>query len=454
MTEATIFALATAPGRSGVAMLRVSGPAAGAAVRRLGVEPLPAPRRATRRRIFHPSDGTPIDDAILLWFPGPASFTGEDVLELHLHGGPAVLARALDALGRIAGFRLAEPGEFTKRAFLNGKLDLTAAEGLADLVMAETEAQRKLALRQLEGELGRLYESWRARLVGMLAALEAAIDFPDEDLPPGLIERVRAGISTLGREIAAHIGDAHRGERLRDGLSVALVGPPNSGKSSIFNYFVKRDAAIVSAVAGTTRDVIEAHLDIGGYPVILADTAGLRLSADEIETEGVRRAMARARAADLWIGVLDASAPGAVPAELRALPATRAILVANKTDLAPAPVETSVEATVEAQLAIDGVAALAVSARTGVGMDALRDRLGRMAASALAVGASPVLTRARHREALEAAAAALDRAGRAELPELLAEDLRLATRSVGRITGRVDVEDILDRIFAQFCIGK
>ncbi len=447
MTEATIFALATAPGRSGVAMLRVSGPAAADAVRRLGVETMPVPRRATRCRISHPTDGTPIDEAILLWFPGPASFTGEDLLELHLHGGPAVLARALDALGRIAGFRLAEPGEFTKRAFLNGKLDLTAAEGLADLVMAETEAQRKLALRQLEGELGRLYESWRERLVGMLAELEAAIDFPEEDLPAGLIDRVRQGIGALRREITAHIGDAHRGERLRDGLSVALVGPPNSGKSSIFNYLVKRDAAIVSAVAGTTRDVIEAHLDIGGYPVILADTAGLRLSADEIESEGVRRAMARARAADLWIGVLDASAPGSVPAELRALPADRAILVANKADLAaPTPVE--------APAAIDGVAALPVSALTGVGMEALRDRLGRMAAGAMAVGASPVLTRARHREALEAAAAALDRAGQVELPELLAEDLRLATRSVGRITGRVDVEDILDRIFAQFCIGK
>jgi len=442
MTEATIFALATAPGRSGVAMLRVSGPSAADALRKLGVATLPAPRRATHRRIFHPADGTPIDDAILLWFPGPASFTGEDVLELHLHGGPAVLARALDALGRIQGLRIAEPGEFTKRAFLNDKLDLTAAEGLADLVMAETEAQRRLALRQLEGELGRLYEYWREQLVGMLAELEAAIDFPDEDLPAGLIDKVRDGIAALRREIAAHLGDAHRGERLRDGLSVALVGPPNSGKSSIFNYLVKRDAAIVSAVAGTTRDVIEAHLDIGGYPVILADTAGLRLSADEIESEGVRRAIARARAADLWIGLLDASAPGSVPGELRALPADRAILVANKADLG-APV-----------IVIDGVTALPVSARTGAGMKALHDRLGEMAARAMGVGASPVLTRARHREALEAASAALDRAAHAELPELLAEDLRLATRSVGRITGRVDVEDILDRIFAQFCIGK
>lgn len=440
--EDTIFALATAAGRSGVAMLRVSGPGAGDAIRKLAEGRFPEPRHATHRRLRHPTTGTPIDDGILLWFPAPASFTGEDVVELHLHGGPAVLAAALDALGRIPGFRLAAPGEFTKRAFLNGRLDLTAAEGLADLVMAETEAQRKLALRQLEGELGRLYEGWRDRLVGLLAELEAAIDFPDEDLPAGLIEKVRRDLLRLGAEIAAHIGDAHRGERIRDGLSVALVGPPNSGKSSIFNYLVKRDAAIVSAVAGTTRDVIEAHLDIGGYPVVIADTAGLRLSVDEIEAEGVRRAIERAQAADLWIGVLDASQPGSIPAELAALPADRAILLANKADLAETPIR------------VGTATALPVSARTGAGMDRLRAGLAEMVAAAMAVGASPVLTRARHREALEAAGAALDRAQRAELPELLAEDLRLAARSIGRITGRVDVEDILDRIFAQFCIGK
>lgn len=443
-TDDTIFALASGAGRAGVAVLRISGPAARSAVLAIAGKPVPACRRAARRRFRDPRNGEAIDDGLLLWFPAPASFTGEDVAELHFHGGPAVLSAALEALGCLPGLRLAEPGEFTKRAFLNGKLDLTAAEGLADLVMAETEAQRKLALRQLEGELGRLYESWRERLVGSLAGLEAAIDFPDEDLPAGLIEKVHRGLGALAAEIEAHVADAHRGERLRAGLSVALVGPPNSGKSSIFNYLIKRNAAIVSATAGTTRDVIEAHLDIGGYPVVIADTAGLRLSADEIEAEGVRRALDRAHAADLWIGVLDATRPGEIPPELAALPPDRAIILANKSDLAH----------ISLSLRVGESVALAVSAKTSAGLDGFRERLGRMVKDAMAVGASPILTRARHREALRAAAAALGRAREAELPELLAEDLRMAARSIGRITGRVDVEDILDRIFAQFCIGK
>jgi tRNA modification GTPase len=438
----TIFALASAPGKAGVAVLRVSGPAAGEALGRLTAKPLPAPRRAARRRFVEPDSGAPIDEGLALWFPAPASFTGEDVAELHLHGGRAVLAAMLRELGRIPGCRLAEPGEFTKRAFLNGRLDLTAAEGLADLVAAETEAQRRLALRQLEGELGALYESWRERLLGGLARLEAAIDFPDEDLPAGLIEGSRAEAARLAGEIARHLADERRGERIRDGLSIAILGPPNSGKSSIFNMLIRREAAIVSAVAGTTRDVIEAHLDLGGFPVVLADTAGLRLSQDEIEAEGVNRALKRAAAADLCLVVLDASRPGEIPEEVRNLPKDRRILVANKSDIASEP------------LMVDGEPVLAVSARTAAGIPALLEKTTNFVTKCMAVGASPVLTRARHREALEQCRAALARAEAANLPELLAEDLRLAVRALGRITGRVGVEEILDRIFAEFCIGK
>jgi len=438
----TIFALASAPGKAGVAVLRVSGPAAADALRRLTGKPLPAPRRAVRRRLADGADGEPIDEALLLWFPAPASFTGEDVAEFHLHGGRAVLAAMLEALGRVPGCRLAEPGEFTKRAFLNGRLDLTAAEGLADLVAAETEAQRKLALRQLEGELGRLYEDWRARLLAGLARLEAAIDFPDEDLPAGLIEGSRAEAHRLGAEIIRHLDDQGRGERIRDGLSIAILGPPNSGKSSLFNALIKRDAAIVSAVAGTTRDIIEAHFDLRGYPVVLADTAGLRLSSDEIESEGVARALKRAAAADLCLAVLDATRPKEIPMEIRDLPKDRRILVANKSDLATG------------SLVLDGEIALPVSARTAAGITSLREKMTNFVTECMAVGSSPVLTRARHREALVECRDALERAEAANLPELLAEDLRLAVRALGRITGRVGVEEILDRIFAEFCIGK
>jgi tRNA modification GTPase len=440
--EDTIFALASAPGNAGVAVLRTSGPAAATALQKLTARPLPPARRAVRRRLLDPVSGETIDEALVLWFPGPGSYTGEDIAEFHLHGGRAVLAAMLERLGAIPGCRLAEPGEFTRRAFLNDRLDLTAAEGLADLIAAETEAQRRLALRQLEGELGRLYEAWRARLLEASARLEAAIDFPDEDLPPGLIERSRAAVRQIAVEIAAHLDDKGRGERIRDGVSVAIVGPPNSGKSSLFNVLIQREAAIVSATAGTTRDVIEAHLDLGGYPVVLADTAGLRLSTEEIESEGIRRALARAASADLCIAVVDATAGGELPQEIRKLPEDRRMLVANKSDLLGEPVE------------IDGQPLLAVSAKTGAGIPALRETLAKLVAESMAIGNSPVLSRARHRAALTECQAALKRAGGAGSPELLAEDLRLAARALGRITGRVGVEEILDRIFAEFCIGK
>jgi tRNA modification GTPase len=441
----TIFALATAPGRAGIAVLRVSGPAAGTVLEVLAGQ-RPAPRRATRARFRDPRTGEAIDDGLMLLFPEPNSFTGEAVAELQVHGGRAVVAALLAALGTLPGLRLAEPGEFTRRAFENGKLDLTAAEGLADLVAAETAAQRRQALRQLEGELGRLYEGWRARLLRCLARLEAEIDFPEEGLPQDLRQRVAAEAAALRAEMARHLGDGGRGERLREGVAVAIIGPPNAGKSSLMNALARRDVAITSASAGTTRDVIEVGLDLGGYPVLLADTAGLREAADEVEAEGVRRARARAAAADLRLVLLDATQPPAA-APLVGLIDPDAIVIANKIDLAPGEAADWADA-------LGAGRALRLSVRTGAGMEALLERLEAEVARRFAPCAAPLVTRARHRQALEDCGAALDRFAGAGLPELAAEDLRAATRALGRITGRVDVEDMLDIVFREFCIGK
>jgi tRNA modification GTPase len=435
MVGDTIFALSTARGRAGVAVIRVSGPAAKTTLEVLARK-LPAPRQAQLALLVDPASGEPIDRALLLWLPGPGSYTGEDTAEFHLHGGPAVVSGALAALGRIAGCRLAEPGEFSRRAFENGKLDLTGAEGIADLIEAETAAQRRQALRQMGGDFARLTEEWAARLKRALAYLEAAIDFPDEDLPDDLLAPVLTETVTLGAEIRRCLADGRRGEILRDGLSVALIGAPNSGKSSLLNALAGRDAAIVSAIAGTTRDVIEVHLDLAGYPVVLADTAGIRESADVVEQEGVRRAVARAQAADLVLSIRDAADPVSRETSLPDLPADSILTVWTKIDLAPAPKGT-----------------LAVSAQSGAGLDILIARLAEAAEQRLG-GSAPVVTRQRHRAALTDCAEALDRAGAIHEPALIAEDLRLAMRALGRITGKVEVEDLLDVIFRDFCIGK
>lgn len=442
MRAETIFALATAAGRAGVAVMRISGPDAGAALRGLGLVGLPPPRRAVRARLRDPASGEPLDDGLCLWFPRPHSFTGEDVAELHLHGGRAVVAGVGAALAAMPGLRLAEAGEFARRAFENGKLDLTAAEGIADLVNAETAAQRRQSLRQLDGALGRLYDGWRERLVRALAHVEADIDFPDEDLPGGVAVAASRTVRELRAEIAAHLYDARRGERLRDGLSIAVVGAPNAGKSSIINYLAQRDVAIVTPVAGTTRDVIEVHLDLDGFPATIADTAGLRDSDDPVEAEGVRRARTRAAAADLRLAVFDATRP--VDAETLALCGPDTVAVLNKVDLCRP----------SGAVSLGGASALQVSAVTGEGMEALVRCLGAEAAGRLGGDGGPALTRARHREAVVECAAALERAERAPATELAAEDLRLAARALGRITGRVGVEDILDVVFRDFCIGK
>jgi tRNA modification GTPase len=443
MSGETIFAPASGGGPAGISVIRVSGPKAAAALAGLTGRATPTARRATRVRLLA-QDGELIDQGLALWFPAPASFTGEDVVELHAHGGRAVVSGVLEALACIEGLRPAEPGEFTRRAFEHGKLDLTAAEALADLVNAETANQRRMALRQLQGELGELYDSWRDRLVRAVAHLEATIDFSDEDLPSGTEEEVRGHIVTLSDEIEMHLEDGHRGERVRDGIHLAIIGPPNAGKSSLLNIIARREAAIVSAQPGTTRDVVEVALDVGGYPVVIADTAGLRDTSEEVEKEGVRRARMRARDADFTLAVFDGSVWPAVDGMTMALLNDRAIAVVNKSDLRR----------LERPVEVGGFPALAVSALTGEGIDVMIGAVEQAVASRFDVQGTPALTRVRHRTALEECCRSLRRAAKAEGAERVAEDLRLAARAVGRVTGRVDVEEILDVIFRDFCIGK
>ncbi len=433
----TIYALSSAPGRAAVAVIRVSGPAAGVAVEALTGRARPEPRVAALRVLTDPDGGGRLDRALVLWFPGPASATGEDMAEFHVHGGRAVVRGVLEALSRAPGLRPAEPGEFTRRAVLGGKLDLTAAEAVADLVEAATARQRDQALAQMDGSLRARYDGWREAVLARLAEAEALIDFSDEDLPETLGDGLGGAARRLAGEIRAHLADDRRGERLRAGLHVAILGAPNVGKSSLLNALARREAAIVSEEAGATRDVVEATLDIAGYPVTLADTAGLREAAGAVEREGVRRAREKARTADLRLLLVDAArweetrpavAPEAGPG---------ALLVATKRDLAAA----------------GAGADIAVSCATGEGLDGLVSLMARRFEAAWK-GASPSPTRERHRAALEQAAAALDRAAAAAGAELAAEDLRLAATALGRITGRVDIEDVLDRVFAEFCIGK
>jgi tRNA modification GTPase len=429
----TIFAVASGRGKAAVAVLRLSGPAAGELLTRL-VRRRPAPRVASLRTL-RGADGDALDRALVLWLPQPGSYTGEDCAELQLHGGPAVVQGVADALTAL-GARPAEAGEFTRRAFLNGRMDLIAAEAVADLVDAETSAQRRQALQQLRGSLGELYRGWSGRLVRLLAQQEALIDFPDEDLPPDVQAAALQEIAALHREISAHLDDGRRGERLREGLVFAVTGLPNVGKSTLINALAERDVAIVSPFAGTTRDVLEARVVLGGVPVTLIDTAGLRETTDPVEAEGVRRARARAAAADLVIDVRDATAPPGWAAAGAA--AERVFGVANKADLGAA----------------GSGADLCVSALTGQGMATLRDRLAAEARRLANLDGPPMLTRARHRAALTAALARLDQASGAALPELRGEDLRVALYEMGRITGQVGAEVVLDAVFSQFCIGK
>jgi tRNA modification GTPase len=445
MTD-TIFAPATAAGRAAVGVVRLSGPRAGRAVETLAGA-LPAPRMASLRTLKG-ADGEAIDQALVLWFEGPASYTGEDCAEFHVHGGPAVMAGLFEALAGL-GLRLAEPGEFTRRAFENGKLDLAQAEGVADLIEAETDAQRRQALDQVGGALGQAQARWRDALIEALAMFEAAVDFPDEEVPADVAARAQPVLSGLIGELEHALAQVRRGERVREGFKIALVGAPNAGKSTILNALAGREAAIVTATAGTTRDIIEVPMRLAGYKVLLADMAGLRETHDEIEAEGVRRAKAWAGQADLRIWVVDGASEGTAlpPAELH----PHDLCVINKADLRSGA-ETG-HALVEARSL--GINPIRISALKVGDVAALGEALEQRVVDALSGAEPPMATRLRHRELLSEALERLRRATELQDElELAAEDVRLAGRALDRITGRIHPEDVLDRVFSSFCIGK
>ncbi|MBI3701417.1 MAG: tRNA uridine-5-carboxymethylaminomethyl(34) synthesis GTPase MnmE [Afipia sp.] len=437
----TIFALSSGRPPAAIAIVRVSGPQARAALKQLCGK-LPEPRMA-HVATLRDSNGEPIDESVVLWFPAPHSATGEDIAEFQIHGGRAVIAALFAALEKIDGLRPADPGEFTRRAFENGKLDLTEAEGLDDVIHADTDRQRRQALRQLKGLLGEKAESWRGQIIEASALVEAGIDFSDEgDVSAELVAPALKKISALKAEIEETLAASAQSERLRDGLVVAIAGPPNAGKSTLLNRLARREAAIVSPHAGTTRDAIEVHLDLDGYPVTLIDTAGIRDTQDPVEQEGVRRARERARSADLVVWLVDASdpTPPEVDGDLKDMPIW---IARNKIDLANSAQTSRIET-------------VAISASRGDGIQELVARLVSFAQEFFASSESGIVSRARHRMLLRETADSLGRAVAAagQGDELLAENLRIAIHSLGRLTGRVDVEDILDVIFREFCIGK
>lgn len=434
-SDDTIFATASGYGRAAVSLIRISGRQSRFILEALAGS-VPAPRRAAVRVLREPGTGEALDQALVLWMPGPGSFTGEDQAELHIHGGLATRAAVLRALRSLRDCRPAEAGEFTRRAFLNGRMDLSQVEGLADVIDAETEAQRRQAMRQLEGRLGQATERWREEILHVLALLEASLDFSDEgDVPADLEADILRRLGKIEQDLAGVLAN-RSGERLREGLSVVLAGPPNAGKSTLLNALARRDVAIVSPVAGTTRDIIEVHCDLGGLPVIVADTAGLRESGDAVEQEGVSRARARAQDADLVLWLIPPEG-----AEGEAPPARRLLRVGTKADLGSSRADCDLQ----------------VSAASGEGIPELIDRLAAEAEGALG-GGDAIVTRERHRKALERAHTGI--VGAREMLEtggpleLAAEEVRLASRAVGEITGRVDVEHMLDRLFSSFCIGK
>lgn len=453
MRADTVFALSSGPAPAGVAVIRLSGSAACQTAEILCGARLPPTRQATLRRLYDPTDGTLLDEALVLVFKGPHSFTGEDVVELHCHGGKATVEAVLKAITRTGLARLAEPGDFTRRAFGNGRMDLTEVEGLSDLIAAETEAQRRLALRQASGENRAKYQKWTDRLVSLLAGFEAAVDFPEDDLPDTIGTHSHAETRRLVAEWDEEIALSSAASALRTGIEIAIVGAPNAGKSTLLNALAGREAAIVSDIAGTTRDVLEIRLDLGGYPVTLADTAGIRDSSDTIEAEGVRRARDRAAAADIVLVLYDSTQyrddidgddrdgdDSLWDASNRNQDVVRVFTKADHRDSVPPPTSAKPCHWVSAHRK-DGLRILLQSVETLV-----KERYGP--------AQTGVVVRERHREALEKARTALARALHAPEAALAGEDIRLALSEMGRITGRVDVEAILDVVFSEFCIGK
>ncbi|XP_020736237.2 tRNA modification GTPase GTPBP3, mitochondrial isoform X2 [Odocoileus virginianus] len=458
---ATIFALSSGQGRCGIAVIRTSGPASGHALRSLTApRDLPPARKACLRLLSDPRSGEPLDRALVLWFPGPQSFTGEDCTEFHVHGGPAVVSGVLQALGSVPGLRPAEAGEFTRRAFAHGKLSLTEVEGLADLIHAETEAQRRQALRQLDGELGDLCRGWAETLTKALAHVEAYIDFSEDDnLEEGVLDQADSEVRKLEVALGVHLRDARRGQRLRSGAHVVVAGPPNAGKSSLVNLLSRKPVSIVSPEPGTTRDVLETPVDLAGFPALLSDTAGLREGVGPVEQEGVRRAQKRLEQADLILAVLDAT-DLASPASCNFLDTVvipagagnpsgnsqRLLLVLNKSDLLPAGCSDPHP---------DLPSHLLLSCLTGEGLDGLLEALKKeLAALCGDPSTGPLLTRSRHQHHLQGCLDALGQYKQARDLALAAEALRVARGHLSRLTGGGGTEEILDIIFRDFCVGK
>ena len=434
----TIFALSSASGFAGVAVIRISGSKALKVAEKLSGLKNPKPRYAHFITLSH--ENKIIDKALLIYFKGPSSFTGEDVVEIQCHGSRAVLKALFSILSDIDGCRMAEAGEFTRRAVYNNKMDLTAAEGLIDLIHAETEAQRAAAVRQMGGALQKLYDGWREKLVETMAYLEAFIDFPDEEIPQTQLQKIADRIKDIRFQIQQHLAADHGvGERLKSGFQIAIVGAPNVGKSSLLNAIVKADKAIVSDIAGTTRDVIEVHLDVSGYPVVLADTAGLRKTRGVIEGQGVQKAIAKANDADLLLAVGSAENYPRLDEKTQSLVKNHPcpLVVWNKVDKKTVPAKV-----------------LSVCAKTGQGIDVLMAQIKQIVEDKMSCSSAVLVTRLRYEKALKECDEALMRAQNTDILELKAEELRLAARALGKITGFVRTEELLDVIFSSFCIGK
>ena len=438
--EDTILALATGSLHAATALIRISGSAASRTANILGFK-LPKQRLASV--VILKDGGRKLDEALVIFFKSPRSYTGEDVMELHVHGGRAVIEAVINTLQRQEGFRIAEPGEFTKRAVLNGKMDLTKAEGINDLIQAETEAQRAQSFAQVDGALSEIAFGWREKAIKIAAHVEAYIDFPDEEIPESTLTSLGDEMSVLIRDIEKGLNDGRRGEILREGFRVAVIGPPNAGKSTLVNWLSKRPVSIISEQPGTTRDVLEASLDLGGYPVIIADTAGLRASTDPIENEGIKRAQEWAKTANSRLILLEPSTEAGFLERLKPNPECD-LVVLNKIDLLPRDFKKE--------------ETLAISLKDEIRLDKLLNRLKKIVSKSMVGQEPPVITRTRHREALQSCLNSIKTAKTSflsgEEPEIVAEELRAATKTLGRVVGAVDVEDLLDVVFGDFCIGK
>ncbi len=440
----TIFAPITAISSSAVAIIRISGPKCLESLKYLGVKQKLQDRKATLCKIFDPKSKDEIDQALITYFKSPNSFTGQDVVEINIHGSTYIIEKIMTILGEINDVRLANPGEFSKIAFFNGKMDLIQAEAISDLINSETKEQHRQATRQMNGDLSQIYDKWRSDLIAIMANLEAFIDFPDEDLPKNIIDDLENKVNILKLEILSHLDDNKAGLKIRNGLSLAIIGQVNAGKSSLINYLTKSDAAIVTDIAGTTRDIVEVHLEIAGLKVIIADTAGIRETSDLVEKEGIKRSLKKANESDLKILVIDGNNFADFKQDNLKLLDNDSLIVINKADLKD----------IKIPLYLEKFKPIIVSITKKINLDQLIKELEKKVKKMALPSSNPLITRARYKESLELAINNLEEFSLTKDIELASEDLRMAIYDIGKITGRVDIDDILDVIFSGFCIGK